>query len=186
MCHRYRRAVALAALALLPSSAPCSLVGPSVHGLAVGQSEVVVRVGSRILLFDYEGSFLRELAITGFPLSRAKPLALTDDGRLWFEVAEEDEEGKRKAITLAAADGSGAVAIRHQVAGAWTAYVTARGQPYVGRVEAKRLRVDRLDAVSGRRSVHADIGIEKALRILDLDVASAVSWAGTSRAICSC
>lgn len=176
-CRRAAFASALALCCLVPAPALSSLIGPSVHGLAVGATEVAVRIGPRILVFDHEGAFRREVSITEFPVERARLLALTDDGRVWFTVADLNESGDAESTTLVATDESGTVVLRHRLKGDGTICVTPQGRVFVGRVEAKRLRIEQLDTASGRLAPHAEIGIENALRILDLGMASAISWA---------
>ena len=164
---------------LWPPTAFASLVGPSLHGLAVGPNDVAVRVGSRIFFFDHDGNFRREMTASGVRLEGARLLTLADDGRLWLSYVAEDKEGNVNATTLLALDESDGVVVRHRLNGDWTFYVTPRGTAYAGQVQAaaKRLTVERLDPASGQRTPHAAIGIEKALRILDLGTASAVGWA---------
>ncbi|MFN8090898.1 MAG: hypothetical protein U0599_01475 [Vicinamibacteria bacterium] len=171
----------LAALGLLSLPRPCgaSLVGPSVHGLAAGSNDVVVRVGKKILFFDHEGNFRREVTPAGVRLDEARLLTLTDDGRLWVSYARENADGGVEATTLVALDDSGAVAVSRALKGDWSFHVTPRGAVYAGQVSSttKRLGVVRLDAATGRTTPHAAIPIDKAVRVLDLGAASAVAWA---------
>jgi hypothetical protein len=166
-------------LLLRPLAASAMLAGPSLHGLAVSAHEVAVRVGSRILFFDHDGNFRREMTSAGVKLEDAHLLTLTDDGRLWLSYAAEDKDGKITTMTLASLDDSGEVVASRRLDGERTFYVTPRGAVYAGQVEAptKRLSIARLDTASGRRTPHAAVAIENPLRVLDLDTASAVEWA---------
>jgi hypothetical protein len=153
------------------------LAEPSVHGIVVNATEVAVRVGERVYFFDYEGTFRRELKTRQLPMSRARLLALTDDGRLWLSVADEGEDGKVKATTIATLDESGEVLFRHRLAGDRRLQVTPGGAVFVGRAAATTLTVERFDPATGRLTPHAAITIRKARRVLDLESASAVEWA---------
>jgi hypothetical protein len=165
-CRRPLVVAAILCAWLVPEAAVASLRGPSVRGLAVSASEVAVQVGPRVLSFDHEGTFRREVAN---PPAGGRLLALTDDGRLWFAVAGTDD-GTDGPSAVAVTDDAGATLSRHPLTPGSTAYVSPSGKAFAGRLQAGRLRIERLSAEG--RSPHAEIPIESARRDDET-----VSWA---------
>jgi hypothetical protein len=153
------------------------LAGPQLHGIAAGPDEVLVKVGPRYFLFDHEGTFLYEVQLRVEVPESAELLGMGEDGVFWFSVTEKDADWNPVALTLLAFDASGTERFRHRLEGDWSAHLSTAGELYVGRVEAERLSLDLLDRETGRRSPHAQLPVNRALRILDLSSASAISWA---------
>jgi hypothetical protein len=142
------------------------LAGPQLHGIAAGADEVLVKVGPRYFLFDHEGTFLYEVQLRVEVPESAELLGMAEDGGFWLSVTEKDGDRNPVALTLLAFDASGTERFRHRLEGDWSAHLSTAGELYVGRVEAERLSLDLLDRETGRRSPHARLPVNRALRIL--------------------
>lgn len=133
-------------LAAASSTAWASLVDSPFQGIAVTASNVLVLHRGKILFFDHEGTFEREVRLEGEEASFGfQLLGASDDGRLWLRSESRDDRFLQVGTTFWLYGPSGEKLAELFRDGVWAGFLSRADELHIARLQKDTLVVERVD-----------------------------------------